>query len=160
MIARVQSAGLLSGGSPASEHSVDLLRDRGLDISGHRSQKLTPELLRGANLVVGMAREHVREAVVTAPDVFPRTFTLKELVRRAEAVGPRQEHETLDQWLAQVHGGRSPRDLMGVSQQDDVKDPIGLPRGAYVTMVTELDDLIERLVWLAWGHADDEEVAS
>lgn len=150
---------MLSGGSPASEHSVDLLQARGLDISEHRSQTLSPVLLRAANLVIGMAREHVREAVVQAPDVFPRTFTLKELVRRGEEVGPRDADEPFEQWLARVHAGRSSKDLMGVSVEDDVKDPIGLPRGAYVTMVSELDDLTSRLFWLGWG-AVEREVAS
>jgi protein-tyrosine phosphatase len=144
---------LLQGGSPASEHSVELLRGRGLDLSGHRSQTITPELLRAATLIIGMAREHVREAVVQAPDVFPRTFTLKELVRRAEAAGPREADEPLEQWLMRVHGGRTSRDLMGISTEDDVKDPIGRPSGAYVTMVAELDDLIGRLYWLGWGAA-------
>lgn len=153
VIGRVQSAGLLQGGSPASEHSVTLLEARGLDLSAHRSQTLTAELLRRATLILGMAREHVREAVVLAPDVFPRTFTLKELVRRAERVGRREEDEPLEQWLMRVHGGRTSKDLMGVSAEDDVRDPIGQPRGAYVTMVTELDDLIGRLYWLAWGAA-------
>ena len=162
VIARVQSAGLLNGGNPASEHSVDLLRERGLDLSTHRSQTLTPELLRGASLILGMAREHVREAVVMARDVFPRTFTLKELVRRAEDVGPRRSDESFEDWLRQVHGDRTPRDLMGASGADDVRDPIGQPRGAYVTMVSELDDLLGRFYWLAWGAAEGRaaEVAS
>ncbi len=163
VIGRVQSAGLLQGGSPASEHSVDLLEARGLDLSAHRSQTMTPELLRSATMIVGMAREHVREAVVQAPDVFPRTFTLKELVRRAESVGAREAGEPLEEWLTRVHGGRASKDLMGVSTEDDVKDPIGLPRGAYVTMVNELDELTRRLYWLAWGAAEGEravEVAS
>jgi len=162
VIARVQSAGLLHGGSPASAHSVDLLRERGLDLSGHRSQTLTADLLRGSSLVVGMAREHVREAVVMTPDAFPRTFTLKELVRRADEVGPRRAGEAFEDWLRRVHGHRSPRDLMGASSADDVRDPIGQPRGAYVTMVGELDDLIGRFFWLAWGAAEgcETEVAS
>lgn len=154
VIARVQSAGLLRGGSPASEHSVDLLRDRGLDLSSHRSQTVTPDLLRSASLIVGMAREHVREAVVQAPDVFSRTFTLKELVRRADEVGPRRAGESFEDWLRRVHGERTPRDLMGASTTDDVRDPIGMARGAYVTMVGELDDLLGRLYWLAWGAAE------
>jgi protein-tyrosine phosphatase len=159
VIARVQSAGLLQGGSPASEHSVDLLGKRGIDLSTHRSQPLSPELLGTADLIVGMAREHVREAVVMVPDTFSRTFTLKELVRRAEDAGPREADEPFDQWLMRVHRGRTSRDLMGVSREDDVKDPIGLPRGAYVTMVSELDDLTGRLVQLGWG-AVEREVAS
>lgn len=159
VIASVQSAGLLEGGSPASDHSVDLLRERGLDLSAHRSQTMTPDLLRDATLILAMAREHVREAVVEAPDVFPRTFTLRELVRRGSDNGPRAPDEALRDWLMRLHQGRTTSDLMGASAEDDVKDPIGLPRGAYVTMVSELDDLVDRLFWLGWG-AVEHEVAS
>jgi glycine hydroxymethyltransferase len=143
---RVASAGLLRGGQPASEHGVALLAERGFDLSEHRSQALTPELLEGADLVLGMAREHVREAVVLVPTAFPRTFTLKELVRRGEAVGQRFPDEALEAWLERVDAGRTPADLMGSSPADDVADPIGHPRPVYERMVDELDDLVTRLV--------------
>src|SRR5687768_8238326 len=93
--ARVASAGLLRPDQPASAHGVDILRQRGLDMTGHRSQAMSRELLRSADLILAMAREHVREAVVLDPSLWPRTFTLKELVRRGEAVGPRGQDETL-----------------------------------------------------------------
>jgi protein-tyrosine phosphatase len=165
VVARVQSAGLLEGGNPASPYGVDVLREQGIDVSGHRSQTMTLELLRGADLIVAMARQHLIEAVVQAPYLFPRTFTLKELVRRGGAVGARAPDQSLEAWLARVHAGRATKNLMGTSAEDDVKDPIGRPRRDYVQMVSELDGLIDRLVWLAWGAAEgrsrsDEEQAS
>ncbi|HEX8771096.1 MAG TPA: ribose 5-phosphate isomerase B [Acidimicrobiales bacterium] len=146
----VASAGLLRGGQPASEHGVVLLAERGFDLAQHRSQPLTPALLEDADLVLGMAREHVREAVVRVPTVFPRTFTLKELVRRGEAAGPRRADEGLERWLERVNSGRTSADLMGSSPADDVADPIGHPRPVYERMVDELDDLVARLVALIW----------
>jgi hypothetical protein len=104
-----------------------------------------------------MERSHVREAVVTAPEVFSRTFTLKELVRRGRRVGPRRPDEPLDDWLAKAHEGRTPRELLGGSTEDDVDDPIGQPRAAYERMVAELDGLLDELVWLVWGEAGSEE---
>ena len=59
-----------------------VLAGRGLDISSHRSRTMSRQLLAEADLVVGMAREHVREAVLAVPDLWARAFTLKELVRR------------------------------------------------------------------------------
>ncbi len=123
-------------------------------MSAHRSQSMTAELLRGADLVIAMAREHLREAVVLVPQAWPRTFTLKELVRRGEQVGPRQPGESLEDWLGKVHAGRSTADLMGSSRDDDIADPIGQPRAAYERMVAELDDLLERLVRLLWRETD------
>ena len=153
--ARVRSAGLLEDGNPASAHGVDVLAERGIDLSGHRSQVVHAELLRGSDLILAMAREHVREAVVKAQDVWPRTFTLKEIVRRGRQVGPREDGESIADWLALVHAGRSTRELMGQSSEDDVADPIGGPRGAYEVMVADVDRLVDELVRLVWSAADD-----
>ena len=150
VFAQVRSAGLLESGNPASASSVDILAGRGLDIKGHRSTTMTPAILGEADLLLGLARQHVIEAVVMVPEVWPRTFTLKELVRRGAAIGPRKEGEPLDAWLARAHMGRTKASLMGVSADDDVADPIGQPRPAYQRMVDELDDLVGRLVGLAW----------
>ena len=147
---RVSSAGVLDAGRPASAHSVDILAARGVDLSAHRSATVTRELLRAADLVVTMAREHVRHAVVLFPEAWPRTFTLKNLVVRGEKAGPRQPEEDVPAWLARVHAGRVRAELMGSSPEDDVADPIGRPRPAYDRMVGELDDLVERLVTLLW----------
>lgn len=151
MSANVRSAGLLQGGQPASAHGVDILRERGVDMTAHRSQPITAALLRSSDLILAMAREHVREAVVQVPDVFARTFTLKELVRRGEHVGPRLADQPLERWLSYLHAGRTARELMGPSTEDDVADPIGQPRAAYERMVADLDSYIERAYWLVWG---------
>ncbi|HEX3620851.1 MAG TPA: hypothetical protein VHT97_00890 [Acidimicrobiales bacterium] len=151
--ARVASAGLLRAGLPASAHGIDVLRDRGLDMTEHRSQAITRELLASADLVLGMAREHVREAVVLAPTTWPRTFTLKELVRRGEATGPRRPGEALDDWLARAAAGRRVVELSGSSPEDDVADPIGQPRPAYDRLAAELDDLLDRMIAVAFAGA-------
>jgi protein-tyrosine phosphatase len=143
--ARVSSAGLLQSGQPASAHGVDILRGRGLDMTTHRSRTMTREILSSADLLLGMAREHVREAVVLDPGLWPRTFTLKELVRRGEMTGPRRPGEPLRDWLARVGQGRRVADLTGSSPDDDVADPIGGPRKAYERTAEELDDLTARL---------------
>jgi protein-tyrosine phosphatase len=151
--ARVASAGVLRDGLPAAAHGIDVLRDRGLDMTAHRSQAFTRDLLSSADLILGMAREHVREAAVMAPPMWPRTFTLKELVRRGEAAGPRRAGEALDDWLARVGAGRKVAELSGSSPDDDIADPIGKPRPAYERLAVELDDLLDRLVAVAFAGA-------
>ena len=148
---RVRSAGLLDNGRPAHTSSIDTLAGRGLDITAHRSTRLTLPIIRTADLILAMARDHVRETVVLVPEAFPRVFTLKELVRRGEAVGPRAAGESLADWLGRAHDGRTAADLLGTSDTDDVADPIGLPRNAYERMVIELDDQLDRLVALLWA---------
>lgn len=102
-------------------------------------------------MVLGMSREHVRYAVVAAPDAWPRAFTLKELVRRGEDAGPRMPGEPLAAWLARVHGGRERTALLGDSLLDDVADPMGGPPQAYTDTMALLDELVRRLAELCWG---------
>src|SRR3954454_326776 len=99
----VSSAGLLYDGEPATGTGVDTMAAWGLDISDHRSRLMTPAMLDGADLVVGMARQHVREAVVLGSGVYARTFTLKELVRRGYGIGARTTDESIADWLARAH---------------------------------------------------------
>jgi len=154
----VLSAGRLPGGAPASLPAVDVLAELGLDLSGHVSQTASPELLAEADLVLGMAREHVRDAVLMHPDVRPRAFSLKDLVRRAEKAGPRRPGQPLDEWLAVVGRDRTTAALLGSSDDDDVADPIGRPVNRYRACAAELDDLLGRLAALAFSdlcdHAD------
>jgi protein-tyrosine phosphatase len=149
--ARVHSAGRLYEGEPVSTGSVDALRARGLDITAHRSRRTTAALLQGADLVLAMERAHVREAVALEPSVWPRTFTLKELVRRGEAVGPRRHRESLAEWLDRVGRGRGRAELLGSDPVDDVADPIGGPPGLYARTAEEIDGLLDRLVVLAFA---------
>jgi protein-tyrosine-phosphatase len=56
----VQSAGLAAfTGTPAAENAVRLGAEKGLDLSGHEAQPLTPELVEWADLILGMSMSHV-----------------------------------------------------------------------------------------------------
>ncbi len=157
----VSSAGELPGGVPAEGGSVRAMAARGLDLGRHRSRAFTAEHLGRADLVLGMARRHVREAVLLEPQAWPRTFTLKELVRRGEAAAPRQAGQSLAAWLALVHVGRRTSDLLGDDPLDDIEDPIGARDHVYEATAVELDDLVERLVTLAFAaDADPASVGS
>lgn len=144
----VSSAGLLFDGKPVTDHGLAVMADRGLDTSGHRSRRLRPDLIAGADLVVGMARSHVQETVAMSPDALARAFTLKEIVRLGEERGGRAADEPVDAWLARLAAGRRPSDLLGESDADDVADPIGGPRRSYERTAGELDDLTARLARL------------
>jgi protein-tyrosine phosphatase len=148
----VSSAGLYPGGRPATQHGRDAMADRGLDLSGHQSRQLDRSMLDGADLVIGMAREHVREVAVLDPEALPRTFALKELVRGATAVGPRHADETMTAWLGRVGAGRQRDALLGVGHDGayDIEDPVGRSRADYDATAQELDQLLMRLVGMAW----------
>lgn len=56
--ATVESAGIAALlGHPADPIAQELMRERGLDLSGHRARQLTPELVRAAELVLVMEAE-------------------------------------------------------------------------------------------------------
>jgi protein-tyrosine phosphatase len=148
--ARVRSAGRLSGGRPPTRAGLQITRRMGLNLDAHRSQQVTDRMIRDSDLVVGMAREHVLYAVGLAPEALPRSFTLKDLVRRAEAVGPRKPDEMLGDWLARLEATRGPTDLLGSSPDDDVADPIGQSATRYQEIANEIDALVTQLVSLAW----------
>lgn len=153
--ARVWSAGLGPAGQPAPAEVISAMRGHGLDVTGHRSRLLTAADLTSADLVVTMTREHVRRAAVLEPAAWPRSFTLKEIVRRGEQAGPRARGESLPDWVARVHAGRERAALLGDSPDDDVADPIGGPPQAYMLTAALLDQLIGRLVGLCWAPALD-----
>lgn len=77
----VRSAGTFAGrGAPASSGAVLAARRAGLDLSGHRSKPLGPELVDWADLVVAMTRAHARTAgsVGDGPEVSLLTEFLPE----------------------------------------------------------------------------------
>ena len=149
--AHVHSAGLLDDGVPASAHGVDVLRARNLDLADHRSRTLSPDLVEGTDLLLGMARVHVREAVVLRPQVWPKAFTLKELVRRGDEIGPRPPGQSVEEWLLKAHAGRTHAGLLGEDPADDIFDPIGASRSQYEKTAAEIEDLTDRLVALLFG---------
>jgi protein-tyrosine phosphatase len=146
--AQLKSAGILERGRPAWPEAVAAMAERGFDLTNHRSRHLEGRHVVEADLVVGMAREHVREAVALVPEALDRAFTLKELVRRAEAL-PRARNP-LAVWLASLNAGRDVTELLGAASMDDVDDPIGAPLSAFRDTAAELDDLLARLVQVAW----------
>lgn len=147
----VDSAGLIRGGAPSPPELVTACRQVGVDLSAHRSRRIDAADVSTADLVVGMAREHVREAVILDPDAFPRTFSLREVVRRAGLAGGRTDGAGLREWLAVLHDGRKASDLLGASLEDDVADPVGGPAAGYRMMVDEVDGLVGRLMAAGWS---------
>ena len=146
----VRSAGFLTEGVAPPPEAVEAMAAYGIDTSAHRSRVCTEADLAGADLVVAMARSHVREAVVLSPAAWSRTFTLKELVRRAAAVGERAPGQTMAAWLEGVCDGRQRADLLGSSDDDDVADPIGGPLAAFEATASELAGLVARMAGSVW----------
>jgi protein-tyrosine-phosphatase len=57
---RVRSAGVAAEpGLPASAHALDAVRELGLDLSGHASNPLDPDLIEWADLILTMSPSHL-----------------------------------------------------------------------------------------------------
>lgn len=155
----VESAGLLPGGAPAAPHTLELLAERGIDFSAHRSRSIYDPAVRlgSADLVVAMERKHVREAVVAEPSLRHRTFTLIDLVRRSQLTAPRRRGESVGAWAERVGEGRTTIHYLG-SGDDEIADPIGRSRAHYADTAKQLDFFLELLVEHAFPVSSDEQL--
>ncbi len=142
----VESAGTLRGDRAIAPSAVQVIGNDGLDMADHRSRFLDAEAIARSDLVLGMAREHVREVVSLDPSAWPRTFTLKELVRRGESLGGRSRGQSLSAWLEKIGADRRRSDLMGWSPADDVEDPIDGGLAVCRSTGVDLKNLVGRLV--------------
>ena len=74
----VCSAGLGAGhGQPPSAHAVEVLKKEGIDISDIRSQPVTPELLRRADYVFTMTRDHLDMLLLLYPEMESKARLLR-----------------------------------------------------------------------------------
>lgn len=95
---KVISAGVAArDGDPASANSVTALKKVGIDISNHRSQALTPELVEKATVIFGMTESH-RAVIQSAISPMPHNIHLIREFMPQEA----------DSQIADPYGGPLP----------------------------------------------------
>lgn len=84
---QVISAGVWAeGGQRASSNAIITLRQRGIDLAEHRSQLLTPDLLREAAIILVMEESHRRSIFYAAPQHLAKVYLLTEMAGRHEDV--------------------------------------------------------------------------
>ena len=149
----VRSAGIAATAQIPPREVVSVMAAYGFDVGRRSAQQVNLSDLDEADLILTMAREHVRHAVVAAPGCWDRAFTLKEIVRRGQSAGGRMPGESFSGWIERMHNGRNRRDLLGDCVADDVADPIGAPERAYLSTAAELDGLVSQLAQLCWGSS-------
>ncbi|MCX5711189.1 MAG: L-threonylcarbamoyladenylate synthase [Candidatus Omnitrophica bacterium] len=78
----VISGGLiLLGGLGATDGTKEVLQSAGIDISGHRSQRVTKEMVKRSDLILVMEKVHEDNILKIAPEVKNRVFLLKEFAK-------------------------------------------------------------------------------
>jgi protein-tyrosine-phosphatase len=96
---RIESTGTWAvEGMPPSQNGQIALQAMGLDISGHRSQPLTGELLEEFDLILTMEAGHKEAIQVEFPQVAGRVYMLSEVVGERRDIadpigGPLEEYE-------------------------------------------------------------------
>lgn len=81
---RAASAGTSAAwGQPASPYAADVLRERGIDLSPHRSRPLSKELVDATFCIVVMTRAHDCEVRARFPEARDRIHLLGEFDPRA-----------------------------------------------------------------------------
>jgi len=114
----VLSAGTLGiAGAQATAFAVEAVRELGADIKGHFSQGVTEELLRQADIVFAMARNHR----IFLMDYFPASIDKVFLLRTFD----RDRSAQLD---------------------EDIDDPIGASRKVYQECAALIDFELERIM--------------
>lgn len=152
----VRSCGHLEAGVRVSPHSVTVMAERGLDISEHRSQTNTRRFTSGADLIITMSKENVRQVMEVDMDAWPRTFPLKPLVRRAIEIGRRRTDEPFAAWVERLHEGRRPIDMLADDPDDDIADPMGKPLRDYRSAAELMSGLLDQLVAFAFPVGSSE----
>jgi protein-tyrosine phosphatase len=102
----VESAGLGAlVGHSASEHSIELMLERGIDISTHRARQLTPDLVGIADLILVMESRHKKSIETADAAVRGKVFRLGEW-RDTEISDPyRRSKSVYEDVLADIDDG-------------------------------------------------------
>ena len=114
---RVVSAGTAAlEGMPATDLAVEISSDWGIDISGHRSQPVTDELVEKADLILTMTPEHREEVLLHDLAAASKTFLLKNFP------GPAKDDPSFS-----------------------IRDPIGGGPGEYQRSFLEIEESLRRI---------------
>jgi protein-tyrosine phosphatase len=154
---QVASAGTMGWtGSGADPNSVAAASERGVDIANHRARELDAVEIAGSTLILGMAAEHARAVTAAVPEVGPRTFTLKGLVRLLEAQPPARTTSPDDLLSERVAAADRLRrqGFPGDRLDEDFADPLGMQLEMFRAVAAELDEWCSRLTEGLFGRAE------
>lgn len=117
---KVSSTGIgTMPGMMASPNTIEVMKQERIDVSGHRAQFVTEEMIKNADLILGMEPIHIDTVLNIVPEAKDKAHLLLEYVYEKEDEKP----------VSNV-----------------VYDPIGKPKEVYESVLMTIKDAIERLV--------------
>ena len=122
----ISSAGTLDmKGSPASRHAVEVAGKHGINLKFHRSKPINESIVRNADLILTMERNHT-DFIKTYWPFCTNVTELKNFARNA---------------------GNRPAD-------PDVPDPIGMDITVYASVFNELHEELTRIAQIVFSMAE------
>ncbi len=112
----VLSAGVsAAGGSGPSPETVEVMQTEGIDVSGHISQPLTPQLVEHADMIFCMEEFQRDILLAQVPGAEEKTYLLKMFMNKRRSVDP------------------------------NIPDPIGRPKEVYESCLMTIKDSVARV---------------
>ena len=153
ILATMRSAGTAAvDASTATTAAIAAASELGIDLRTHRAQRIGP-WIDLADVIVTATNAQLREVVALDRRLWPRTFTVADLVQRGEAE-PRQREIGLSVWLDQIGSTRQRIDFMGDGVHGEIFDPTGGSLRQHLDTAAQLDLLLRRLTSAAFGAED------
>jgi protein-tyrosine phosphatase len=69
------------GGLTATEEVKELLAREGIDVSAHRSQRVTPDMIKKSDIILVMEKMHEKRILELVLEAKNRLFLLKEFAK-------------------------------------------------------------------------------
>ena len=145
-------------GEPIHPPMATLLQEMTVDVDGFAARRVTEAMVRDADVVLPLTREHRGAVVEVWPGAVRRTFTLRELARRAQRVEP-------DELDAVAGPGASParrltallplaaaRRAQVPPEDDDVIDPYRRGPEVYRASLDQILPAVEAIARAALGR--------
>lgn len=142
---------------PALPEAMEVARELGLDLSGHRARALMPRELKSFDLVLGFERAHVAEAIRLGAAPRDRAFTIMELADLLSEIGPIRATDPIERARLAVTRANDHRRLVRrYGTAVDLVDPIGQTIGAYRNSAAQIARLTDRLIAGLFGTATED----
>jgi protein-tyrosine phosphatase len=137
-------------GHPISDPMAALLLDSGFEPDSFEARRLSEHMLKEADLILCMTREHRRLVVQLWPPAVRRAFTLREFARLLNWVDPAalptgSPAERLRAAVPLAAAGRG-RTRMP-PDADDVVDPFQLSKAVYAASFEQITSAVEVMVY-------------
>jgi protein-tyrosine-phosphatase len=99
----IGSAGLeAEEGEGPPESVITIMKEYGLDVSGHKAHRLGGEDVKGADLILTMAKHNSQRLLTIHQEAVERVFTLKEFVIMGRKNSPGMENSDPDARLVNL----------------------------------------------------------